>query len=268
MTNPVTAATRNDLGDLVLLLMNRGAKLNVFGGGNGATPLINAVCTLGPDLIDEMVRRGALVNTVDRNQDTALTVSASFGKIKNVHVLLHHKAKVNFCDKHNGTALHAAASNGHANIVRLLLQYGANPTIRGGPYDTVIQAAAASGNEDCMVALLVEKNSWSDKLDVNAQGGEKFTPLHAASANINDGCLQILLERKPKLNVLPRANPHVGTPLYAAAFAGCNRNARLLLEAGADPSIGAGKNGSVLQAAVLKCGIELCDLLISNGAKI
>lgn len=266
MTNPITAATSNGLGDLVLLLIEKGAELNVFGGEDGSTPLINAACTLKSEYLAAMINHGASVNTADPDEDTALIMSASFGDSDCVRVLLEHKVNVNFCGKHHGTALHAAAANGQSETFRLLLQNGANPTVRGGPYDTVIQAVAYSGDGDCMKALLVESKIWKEKIDVNAQGGEKFTPLHAAAANSGDECLRLLLDRKPKLNILPKGNSNAGAPLYAATFAGCNRNARLLLEAGADANSGAGKHGSILQVAALKCGVELCDLLIDHGA--
>ncbi|CZT10860.1 uncharacterized protein RCO7_03554 [Rhynchosporium graminicola] len=265
LTNPLIAATTNGLGDLAVLLLQKGAHPNVPGGADGSLPLINAAATLSSNYLAEMIRLGASVNGVDPDGDTALIISAMYGDIDCVKILLENDANTNLCGDHFGTALHVAAQDGYDEICLLLLEHGANPSIRGGPYDTVVQAAAYSGEQKCMKVLLDEKKAWSKTIDVNCQKGKCFTALHAAVVNREDGPLRLLLERKPNLNMVPATST---TALYAAVFAGSQRNARLLLEAGANPNTDRGTRGTVLQAAALKCGPEMCSLLIEEyGAK-
>ncbi|KAL2066570.1 hypothetical protein VTL71DRAFT_2641 [Oculimacula yallundae] len=266
LTSPLIAATTNSLGELAKLLLERGAKVNVFGGPENSTPLIIAAGTLTSKYLKDMIDHGANVDAVDGEGDTALIMSAYYGDADCVQVLLDADANVNLCGKNYGTALHVAAQEGHDEICLLLLQNGANPTIHGGPYDTVVQAAAYSGKPKCLKVLL-ENNSWKDAINVNLEGGKCFTPLRAAVVNRDDKPTRFLLACKPNVNALPKGGAAT-TALHAAAYAGCSRNARLLLEADADPNIDHGAHGTVLQVAALKSGRDLCELLIQSKAKI
>ncbi|KAK0725920.1 ankyrin repeat-containing domain protein [Lasiosphaeris hirsuta] len=265
-SNPLVGATSNGHGEIVELLLQARANPNVFGGRDGSTPLVNACLTLQSKYIDLLVRYGAVVDQKDPDEDTPLIVSALVGDNECVKVLLNYRADINLGGKHHGSALHAAASRGHVETCKLLLDNGAAVNKRGGPFDTVLQAAAASGSSECVKLILANK-----KVDINAQGGQHFTALHAAAVQEDDGALRQLLARGAKVNITPpKSGPQGtrGTPLHAAAFVGCNRNARLLLEAGADPNLVAGKHGTVLQVAALKCDSALCALLIADGAKV
>ncbi|KAI0183966.1 ankyrin repeat-containing domain protein, partial [Xylaria flabelliformis] len=262
-TNPITAAisSRND-SSLMELLLSRGANPNVFGGSDNSTPLINAALCLPAKDLEVLIRYGARVDTVDADEDTALNVSASIGDDDCIKCLLNHRANVNFCGKNRGTALHAAAAGGHIETCRLLLQSGADPTIRGGPHDTVLQAACHGGERE-IVKLAFR---YRHKIDVNARSpeSEAFTALHAAARQEDDICLRLLLKQKPTLDVIDKNGI---TPLHAACLARRNRNARLLIEAGANPNVGSSVRGTVLQTAALKCSPELIDLLLERKAK-
>ncbi|KAH6649318.1 ankyrin repeat-containing domain protein [Chaetomium tenue] len=286
-TNPLIAATSNGYGDAVELLLQHGADPNAPGGTDGSTPLINAACTLPAKHLDILIRYGAHVDQPDPDQDTALIMSALVGDDSCVETLLNHGAHVNLGGAHHGTPLHAAASNGHAATCRLLLRRGADPRLRGGPYHTVLQAAAASGDADTVKAVLEARHGADD---VNAQGGLHTTALHAAAAQHDDGGLRQILALKPDLDIIahntttPPTNSNTpnnnrtnqgtatdagtGTPLQTAILARCDRNARLLLEAGADPNLVAGKYGTALQAAALRGSGALCTLLIEKGAGV
>ncbi|KAI8945436.1 ankyrin repeat-containing domain protein [Xylaria longipes] len=276
-TNPITAAASCRHSSLVELLLSRGANPNVFGGSDNSTPLINAALNLPAKDLEVLISYGARVDTADPDEDTALIISAYLGDDSCVTCLLNHGANVNFCGKKRGTALHAAAAQGHVETCRLLLKMGADPTVRGGPYDTVIQAACVGGEREVVqLALCAESipdltlrntlRRYRHKIKVNAQSqaSEFSTALHAAAVERNDACLRLLLRRKPALNAM---NKNGITPLQAACLAGCNRNARLLLEAGANPNMAGGAYGTALQAAALKCSPELIELLLERGAR-
>ncbi|KAI5468000.1 ankyrin repeat-containing domain protein [Mariannaea sp. PMI_226] len=265
--NPLTAAAYHGYGELLELLLERGANPNVFGGSDGTTPLINAAATLPAKYLIPLLQHQARIDQQDTDGDTALIYSAFIGDDDCVTTLLRHGAKVNLGGKLHGSALHAAASRGFEATVRLLLKNGADPTQQSGPYHTVIQAAAASGNSDCVKAIL----EHSRKIDLNVHGGDYYSAVHAAAVQEDDKCLRQLLERKAKMNVAPPANEKyskMGTPLHEAAFARCNRNARLLLDAGADPNIVCGKYGTVLQAAALKADVALVARLLDSKATV
>jgi len=197
-------------------------------------------------------------------------MSALCGDTDCVMTLLRCSASVHPSSARHGSALHAAASSGSTDTCLALLNHGANLHILAGPFYTVLQAAAASGSPDC-VKLILDRGGAH--LNVDIQGGTFFTALHAAVKHNDDGVLRHLLAHNPPLalNAFPlkrHALAGKGTALHAAAFRGCNRNARLLIEAGADVNVIAGKHGSVLQIAALKCNPLLVELLLDSGAKI
>ncbi|KAK4455223.1 ankyrin repeat-containing domain protein [Podospora aff. communis PSN243] len=273
LTNPLTAATNIGYGDIVELLLSYRANPNVFGGFDGSTPLINAAVSLPAKYLSMLMDYGAVVDQMDPDEDTALIMSAAVGDNACVEALLARGANVHLAGKHNGSALHAAAAGGHTETCRLLLQRGADPRMQSGPFGSVLQAAAASGDPTTVETVLaaLPKSIKGSELE---PGTKFYTALHAAAVQGNEGCLRQLLARQPKLNVFPPASGNAkvpflsGTPLYLACLVGCNRNARLLLEAGADPKIVAGKHGTALQAAALKASSDLCELLIANGARV
>ncbi|KAK0639084.1 ankyrin repeat-containing domain protein [Cercophora newfieldiana] len=272
-TNPLIAATSIGYGDIVELLLGYRANPNVFGGFDGSTPLNNAAMSLPAKYLIMLMDYGAFVDQMDPDEDTALMVSALVGDNDCVEALLARGANVHLIGKHYGSALHAAASGGHTETCRLLLQRGADPRVRGGPFGSVLQAAVASGNPKTVEIILAAcpKKTTGSEID---SGSKFFTALHAAAVQEDDSCLRQLLSRKPNLNMFPPATGNAdkgllsGTPLQIASLAGCNRNARLLLEAGADPNIVAGKHATALQGAALKGSSALVELLIAHGARI
>ncbi|KAH9902186.1 ankyrin [Xylariomycetidae sp. FL2044] len=234
-SNPLTAVTHEgQLHSLLEPLLARGADPNVLGGGadDKTTPLINAACTMPAAALETLLRYRADPNAVDPDGDTALIMAAKCGDNECIEVLLRYGARINFCGKANGSALHAAAAEGHEETCKLLLQRGADPTVIGGPYVSVAQAAATSGNKTCLSLVL----GSPPKNDQALQRLNSFTALHAAAVEPDDGCLRLLLDRKPNLN--------------SAISTGCNRNARLLLEAGADPNTAALKGETGLISIV------------------
>jgi ankyrin repeat protein len=274
-TNPITAATSSGNSELLQLLIQARCNLNVLGGQDLTTPLINAAYTMDSRWLEYMIRSGAAIDTVDSDGDTALIAAANVDDLDCVKVLLKYHANFGFCGD-SGSALHVAACDGSIELFRTLIEAGANPTVRGGQYDTVIQAAASSGNGEILKFILdsagTMKNRWAHllngKIDVNAQGGEYFTALHAAAVQDDDRCLRLLLTQNPKLNVIQTDRANGVTPLQAAIFSRCNRNARLLIEAGADLNICGGTHGDILQVAALRGSSELVALLLERGVKI
>ncbi|KAK1828991.1 ankyrin repeat-containing domain protein [Podospora conica] len=272
-TNPLIAATSIGYGDIVELLLGYKANPNCFGGYDGSTPLNNAAMALPAKHLIMLMDSGAIVDQMDPDEDTALMVSALVGDNECVEALLARGANVHLSGKNNGTALHAAASGGHTETCRLLLQCGADPRMRGGPFGSVLQAAAASGNPTTVAAILAACPPKTTGSEIDS-GSKFFTALHAAAVQEDDRCLRQLLSRKPNLDMFPPTTGNAdksllsGTPLQIASLAGCNRNARLLLEAGANLNTVTGKHGTALQAAALKGDSGLVELLLAHGARV
>ena len=259
---PIIAATYNGNSGIVEMLVNAGVDVNVSGGPDNSTPLINAAATLPVASLKILVQRGrAYVNQVDQDGNSALNYSASVGDDECVKYLLGVGADLSHRDGDNGTALHAAAAQGSVACCRHLLAHRASPSVLADPYHSVIQAAASSGDVKTMKVIL----EADPQLDVNVQGGKHGTPLHAAAMQSDTQCLKMLLERGADANVV--IGEH-GTALQTAAFAGCNKNVRILIEHGVDVNVVAGKHGTALQAAALKCATSTLQALLDAGATL
>ncbi len=91
--------------------------------------------------------------------------------------------------------------------------------------ESPLMLAALKGQED-VVRKLIDRGA-----DVNKPG---WTPLHYASTNGHVGIMNLLLEHHAYLDA---ESPNKTTPLMMAAFYGSSQAVKLLLEAGADPTL-------------------------------
>ena len=104
-----------------------------------------------------------------------------------------------------------------------------------------IHAAAAEGNRASVERLLRENPTLRD---LATDYGS--TPLHLAAMNADPGPLQALIAAKASVHA---RDVEGATPLHMAAFATRTRNAQLLLEAGADPTLKTNVGRDVLSLA-------------------
>ena len=139
----VTAAYRKDY-EMVHLLLNKGANVNITGGGDYGTALIAATYRRHRETIQLLLEKGADVNTGGGTHGTALGAAVCCGYNEIVQLLLEKGADINsnIGGGKYGTVLSAAAYYGHKEIVQLLLEKGADPNITGGRYNYNALAAA------------------------------------------------------------------------------------------------------------------------------
>ena len=116
----LAAAALRGAGDIVSLLLDRGADINAV-GGHGGTALVAAASCGRKDIVSLLLDRGADINAVGGHYGTALAAAASCGMKDIVLLLLDREADINAVSGHYGTALAAAASCGMKDIVLLLL---------------------------------------------------------------------------------------------------------------------------------------------------
>jgi ankyrin repeat protein len=129
-----------------------------------------------------------------------------------------------------------------------------------GPDDELtVFEAAAFGRTDRLRSLLRTEPEHADAL---AEDG--FTPLHLAVFGKQEEAVRILIEHGAELDSISSASFAQVTPLGTAAFVRSLPLARILLEAGADPSAGVGH--SPLATAQANGHQELVALLRSYGA--
>lgn len=130
--------------DIIKLLLENGADVNVV-GGRGGTPLHVAARIGHVDFAEQLLAAGADVDSKVAESRTPLHLAAATGRIPMVDFLLHAGASVNAVadcpgDDHSAmarlfpdsgmTPLHVAAREGHVEVVRKLIAAGADVTLR------------------------------------------------------------------------------------------------------------------------------------------
>jgi ankyrin repeat protein len=109
-----------DREEIAMLLMDAGADINALPDECWSTPLHFAVLFSFFATVEELLKRGALIDVFDSDGSTALSTAAANRDIKTTQLFLSRGADINAC--HEVTPLRVAAEYGRENMVQL--QFG------------------------------------------------------------------------------------------------------------------------------------------------
>jgi ankyrin repeat protein len=221
------------------LVPNRGQTALWWAANHGNLPLV-----------EELLRRGAAIDTPDHYGGTPLIQAADSGHLAVVRYLVERGANIHaalesyamgFCDGRK--AFHFAVSNGHLAVVEYLLDKGNQPDERSG-YGFTPLMTAVDENFYALADLLIKRGA-----DVNATnygpgnyiGLRGYTPLVFA---VKAGRVKMT-----KLLLQAGADPHYRVP------AGQRWNGESLPESGLIDFVPAGKHSESLLALLKKHGL-------------
>ncbi|KAK5988121.1 Ankyrin-3-like protein [Cladobotryum mycophilum] len=160
--------------------------------------------------------------------------------------------------------LSQAARNFHTETVRALLRHNADINYKHLYGRTPIHHVAGQGHAE-IAKILVEEG----KVDLESDDDEGFTTLYFACLWGHHHVAEVLLEMgaDPDMGLKADAYCEKWSPLVVAADDGFKRCIQLLLEKKANPNIsGPTDAGTALRYAALKGYIDVCRLLLDNGA--
>ncbi|KAI0201255.1 ankyrin repeat-containing domain protein [Astrocystis sublimbata] len=120
---PIIAATRGDEVDILDMLIRAKSTIDVLGGPERSTPLINAASFMPVSSIEQLLAAGADINLADEDGDTALVMASSHGEPDAVKCLLANGADIMQSSPGNGTALEAALENDNTDCLELLVEH-------------------------------------------------------------------------------------------------------------------------------------------------
>ncbi|KAM7193001.1 hypothetical protein V8F33_008049 [Rhypophila sp. PSN 637] len=123
-TCPLIVASQKGEYEIFKSLIQAGATVDVPGGPQLTTPLINAAVSLPGAAVELLLERGANINLPDKTVgDTALIAASRKGDAEMVSCLLDHGADILHSNRSGENALQAAASTGKDMCLPILVQH-------------------------------------------------------------------------------------------------------------------------------------------------
>jgi ankyrin repeat protein len=256
--NPLNlAAGVDDTGDIIELLLSRGAKKDINSRflTTQETPLHVAVQAGHVNAAKFLLDYGADTESPDKNGRTALYYAAGAGRLKIVDMLINYNSNVNNKDFKGQAVLHAAANEGHAEVVKSLLENKANIHDVISTGETALHLAACEGHIS-VIQILLERNA-----DVNCEDKMGWTALHWTAREGHAEAAELLLQHGASINAKGKMSE---TPLHLAAFHSKLEVVKLLLAKGADSGAQAKYGITPIQLACLNRSLQAAFLLFRN----
>ena len=241
MTKPVRTAANHHGKAIFRMLVKAGASYTLY------ETVALGFLKLTRELLD---RRPDAINEPD---DGDLPIVQAAADVKMTRLLLRYAADPNVRDSRGVTPLMAASQAGNKEVVEALLAAGAEPDIffAIASRDRDAVARMLEANPDChkskfvtptiLAVLSGDRSIVENLLEAGADANEtqhqwmQDSPLVAAAAHRHDHLIPLLLEHGANVNP-PKAFKW-SIPLTAAVRWGTYQAVRILLEAGADPSV-------------------------------
>ena len=251
---PLFAAIWNENFQMVRILLNNGARVNVNAPFYGyGTPLHCAIGRGNPEIVRMLLKHGAEPDSISPHDETPLHSAISRGNPEIVRMLLKYGAKINSVSPLEGTPLHCAVSTGNLEIVRMLID-------RGADVNAMMEIRSSS--------LLGYKVSDSMKTSISPLHKLMIVECPSFKQNARINIIKLLIDKGADVN---RCDPVFGmTPLHCAVRYRELYPVQVLIEKGADVNAhGTGKYSDItpLRCALESHDLEMAKFLIANGAK-
>ncbi|XP_021938085.1 kinase D-interacting substrate of 220 kDa isoform X3 [Zootermopsis nevadensis] len=195
----------------------------------------------------------------DENNNTALIVAASKGKLYFVRELINHGADANAEDADNWSALLCAAKEGYADICMELLEHGADIEHRDMGGWTALMWATYKGHSEA-AALLLDRGS-----EVNAHGNYHISSLLWAAGRGHVDIARNLIHHGAKVNV---GDKYGTTALVWACRKGNVDIVDSLLKAGANVDTAGMYSWTPLLVATLGNHVDVVNRLLEHKPNV
>ncbi|XP_026208466.1 ankyrin-2b isoform X3 [Anabas testudineus] len=207
------------------------------------------------DLVQELLDRGAAVDSATKKGNTALHISSLAGQIEVVKILVKRGADINAQSQNGFTPLYMAAQENHLDVVRYLLENGGNQSTATEDGFTPLAIALQQGHNQ-VVSILLENDT---------KGKVRLPALHIAARKDDTKSAALLLQNDHNADVQSKSG---FTPLHIAAHYGNVNVATLLLNRGAAVDFTARNGITPLHVASKRGNTNMVRLLLDRGSQI
>ncbi|XP_030194209.1 ankyrin-2 isoform X2 [Gadus morhua] len=218
------------------------------------------------ELVEELLDRGAGVDSATKKGNTGLHISSLAGQLDVVKILIKRGAEINSQSQNGFTPLYMAAQENHLEVVRYLLEHGGNQSTATEDGFTPLAIALQQGHNQ-VVSLLLENDT---------KGKVRLPALHIAARKDDTKSAALLLQNDHNADVQSKMmvnrtteNGKSGfTPLHIAAHYGNVNVATLLLNRGAAVDFTARNGITPLHVASKRGNSSMVGLLLDRGSQI
>lgn len=283
--------------EVVKLLLENGAKLDIKAGEDLTTTVLHMSVRAGNITVTEMLLQKIDVNERDRIKSTALHYAAESGYLQMVELLLDNGAYVNSKNARNFTPLSVAGEKHHKDIIRLLLEHQASVRdvnlITQGHEESILNVAVIDEDMDIIKILLDHQadvnvitsyntpftnavRTGNEEIirmllkfdaDINLENRGCYTPLTIAieAEKENVEIVKLLLESGASVNC---ADKDGFTPLDCAVRKGYTNLVRILLDNQADLNMKISDCSTPLFSAIKGNHVDIVEILLNRGASV
>ena len=154
-------------------IIARGADVNSL-DAEGRTALARAAANDREEIVQSLLNHGANPNQANRDGMAPLHLAAREGRSASASALLARGAEVNSTTPKGWTPLMFAAVNGYTGVARVLLDHGAGVNIKSNNGDAALDLAAYE-NREAMVQLLIQRGANVNSTDKKGKTAADYT---------------------------------------------------------------------------------------------
>ncbi|XP_031978211.1 ankyrin repeat and death domain-containing protein 1A isoform X6 [Corvus moneduloides] len=203
-----------------------------------------------------LISAGAKISCVNRHGMNLLHCAAQRGHIQVMEFIVQdlEDVCVDETDKMDRTAFHLAAEYGQLEVVEFLIQLGCSHSAKDKEENTALHLAAKNGHFSVLEKII------DVGVDLDEKNLEGLTALHLAAEGGHSHCVKLLVEAGADVNAQTQKKMSC---LHYAALHGYEEIARLLLDAGIHVDALNHQNASATHIAVLQNFPAMLKLFIS-----
>uniref|UniRef100_A0A8C9IQM7 Ankyrin repeat and death domain containing 1A n=1 Tax=Piliocolobus tephrosceles TaxID=591936 RepID=A0A8C9IQM7_9PRIM len=212
-------------------------------------------------ILQILVNSGAKIHCKSKDGLTLLHCAAQKGHVPVLAFIMEDLEDValDHVDKLGRTAFHRAAEYGQLDALDFLVGSGCDHSVKDKEGNTALHLAAGRGHMAVLQRLV------DIGLDLEEQNAEGLTALHAAAGGTHPDCVRLLLRAGSTVNALTQKNLSC---LHYAALSGSEDVSRVLIHAGGCTNVADHQGASPLHLAVRHNFPALVQLLINSHSDL